>query len=394
VGLAEYTYGQVAKFNRRSQTLVFPVSGFSLKYEGPWHDNLYGFHFYSPGGKRFMLGDWAKLKKDPEKNSCGVALSKGRLLQGILTEAKTHGVEYFSDTNVVGVSTADDGASVETNRGDYEGRFVVAADGINSRIVRMLGLNRKRKFTGTRRNLCWVMTGVRPPDAEGFNFVFTMYGTFSTMPIYQEDHFHVGVMTDDPQVELEPLLERFTQEDPVFSPWFRGAERVSGTESCVVNVWEPIEKPYHNNIILVGDACWSSELSNIAALSAGYQLGYALTKAFIDKKFNEEGVAQYLEWYDTYCYKAYGRREYRGTGGDLARYLTGEEIDYLAALPAEPAPHTGSFLRVPKTIFETYRPLIPRIMEERPEIIEKLKRMGEHKEKAAAEKRKAGFPNK
>ena len=151
IALNEYVYGQVVTFNRKTQTLVFPVSGFSLKYDGPWNDNRYGFHFYSPGGKRFMVGDWAKLKKDPVKNSRGVALSKGLLLQGILGDAQSYGVEYFPDTNAMGVTTMNDGVLVETNKGEFRGRFVVAADGVNSRIVRSLGLNKQREFLSTSR---------------------------------------------------------------------------------------------------------------------------------------------------------------------------------------------------------------------------------------------------
>ncbi len=47
-----------------------------------------------------------------------------------------------------------------------------------------------------------------------------------------------------------------------------------------------------------------------------------------------------------------------------------------------------------RTILETYMPLVPRIREERPEILEKLNRMGQDMEKAQEERRKAGFPNK
>jgi flavin-dependent dehydrogenase len=393
VALNEYTFGQVTKFNRKTQTLVFPVSGFSIKYDGPWNDNLYGFYFYSPGGKRFRVGDWAELKKDPEKNSRGVALSKGLLLKGILKEVKGQGVDYFPDTNVVGISTVRDGASVESKRGTFKGRFVVAADGINSRIVRLLGLNKKRKFMGTMRDLAWTMTDVKPPDIEGLTFAFTMFGMFSIMPICREGHAHVGFLTNDTTIKLEPLLERFTRHDPVFSPWFKRAKRVKGTESCVVNIWEPIAKPYYNNVILVGDACWSQEFSNMAALTAGYKLGHALTKAFIDEQFDEGGIAQYMEWYDTYCYKRHGSEELGGSGS-ITDYLTAEELDYLAALPPKPAPHTMSFYKVFKTIFQTYGRLVPQIKQERPEIMEKFKKMGQDAKMAAAKKKKAGFPNK
>jgi flavin-dependent dehydrogenase len=393
IALNEYIYGQVVAFNRRTQTLVFPASGFSVKYDGPWNDNRYGFHFYSPGGKQFKVGDWVELKKDPVKNSKGVALSKGKLLAGILAEAQACGVEYFPDTNVAGVAFQDDGVTVKTNQKDFQGRFVVAADGINSRIVRALGLNKRRQFSGTTRYLTRVMTGVEPPEAEGLLFIMTMYGTFSISQVCDADHYHVSILTGEPKDEMEPLLDRFIHDDPVFSPWFRKAKRAGGDECCVVNTWQAIEKPFYRNVILVGDACWSYQFSNILALTAGYQLGHALTRAFLDGKINEEGVAQYLEWYDTCCYKPYGQQSFGG-GASLVKYLTSEELDYLAALPAEPAPSTASFSRVFHTILETYMPLSQRIREDHPAILEKFKAMGEDMEKNQEEKKKAGFPNK
>jgi digeranylgeranylglycerophospholipid reductase len=392
IALNEYIYGQIVTFNRATQTLIFPVAGFTLKYEGPWNDNRYGFHFYSPGGKCFMVGDWAELKKDPVKNSRGVSLSKGRLLKGMLNEARANGVEYFPNTNVAGAAPQDDAVIVETDQGDFQGRFVVAADGVNSRIARALGLNKQRQFSGTSRYLTRVMTGVQPPEAEGLLFIMTMYGTFSISQVCTKDHFHVSIVTNDPKDEMETLLEKFTHDDPFFSPWFRNAKRADDDECCVVNTMQAIAKPFYRNVILVGDACWSYQFSNALALTAGYQLGHALTRAFLDGKMNEEGVAQYLEWYDTCCYQPYGQQSFGG--GNLTGYLTSEELDYLAALPAEPAPPTASFSRVFHTILETYMPLSERIREDHPAILKKFKAMGEDMEKAQEEKRKAGFPNK
>lgn len=392
IALNEYIFGQIATFNRRTQTLVFPVAGFSLKYEGPWNDNRYGFHFYSPGGKRFMVGDWAELKKDPVKNSKGVALSKGKLLEGILNEARANGVEYFPNTNVTGVAPQDDAVIVETDQKDFQGRFVIAADGVNSRIVRALGLNKQRQFSGTTRYLTRVMTGIEPPEAEGLLFVMTMYGTFSISQVCDADHYHVSIMTGEPKDELASLMDRFIHDDPVFSPWFRNAKRVDDDECCVVNTWQAIEKPFYRNVILVGDACWSYQFSNALSLTAGYHLGHALTRAFLDGKINEEGVAQYLAWYDTCCYQPYGQQSFGG--GNLTKHLTGEELDYLAALPSGPAPPTASFTRVFHTILETYMPLSQRIREDHPAILEKFTAMGEDMEKNLEEKKKAGFPNK
>ena len=392
VALNEYIYGQIVTFNRKTRRLIFPVSGFSLHYEGPWNDDRYGFHFYSPAGQRFMVGDWSELKKDPVKNSRGVALSKGLLLEGMLKEAQSLGIDYFPDTNVRGVTTGDDGVLVETNKGSFEGRFVVAADGVNSRVVRSLGLNRKRDFQSTSRYVTWVMTGVNPPDVEGLIFVMTMYGAFSISQVCQKDHYHVNAFSADHTVDLESLLERFTRDDAVFSPWFEKAKRLGETESCVVNIWTAIEKPFCKNVILVGDACWSMQFSNLSALTAGYQLGHALTRAFVDGNYTEEGVAQYLDWYDTQCYRPYGQQSVGG--GSLTKYLTAHELDYLASLVPEPVPPTASFLKVFNIILETYHPFASQIEREHPAILEKFKQMGADMEKNLEAIRKSGFPNK
>ena len=119
IGINEYLFGEVPKFNRKTQTLVFPVNGFSLQYDGPWNDHLFGFHIYSPGGKRFMIGDWKELKKDPEKNSKGICLSKGKLLQGILDEAKRQGTEFLPNANVTAVRTTEDRAVVSVGDEEY-----------------------------------------------------------------------------------------------------------------------------------------------------------------------------------------------------------------------------------------------------------------------------------
>lgn len=393
IGINHYIFGEAAKFNRKTKTFVFPVNGFAVKYDGPWHHDLYGFHLYSPGGKRFALGDWKELKKDPEKNSEGIAISKGKLLNGIINDAEANGVEFLPNTNVTNIKTMEDGAVVTANGEDYQAKFVVAADGVNSRIVRLLGLNKDRKFAGTSKNQTWLVEGARVPDPEGMKFIITMYGIFSVTPQAEEGQFHVGTLSYDPNEDLGARIQRFFKEDPVYSPWFKDVKRMEAKESSVVNLWQPIERPYKDHVVMVGDACWVQEFSTAASLCAGNKLGYALIKAFHDEKFNEEGLALYLDWYTKNCFDPRGS-EVLGGSGRLFDYLTAEEIDYLAALPKEPAPHTLNFYKLFETIFKTYGKLVPQIAKERPEIMEKLKKMGKDRAEAQASRVKAGFPNR
>ena len=393
IGINEYLFWEVVKFNRKTQTFIFPVSGFSLGYDGPWNDNMYGFHIYSPGGKRFMIGDWKELSKDPEKNSVGVRISKGRLLQGILDDARANGVEFLPGTNVTDIKHTETGAVVTANGDEYEGRYIVAADGINSRIVELIGLNKDRKFAETMRDQTWLMEGVEISESAGMIFVLTMYGRFYILPLAEKGRFHVGTSTHDPDMDLEAKLQRFTREDPVYSSWFKNAKRLEGGESCVVNLWQVLEKPYKDNVIMVGDAFWSQEFSITASLCAGHKLGHILTKAFHDKTFGEEGLVPYLDWYASNCIEPRGKRDV-GVGGNLWDYLNAEELDYMAALPEKPVPHTLSFARLFGRIGGTYKELFPKIFEERPDIMEKLQKMLEDKEDIKSRVEKMGFPNR
>ena len=78
----------------------------------------------------------------------------------------------------------------------------------------------------------------------------------------------------------------------------------------------------------------------------------------------------------------------------MFEYLTAEEMDYLAALPERPAPHTMSFYKLFETIKDTYGGLIPRISEERPEIMDKLFKMYQGKNESAERRKKAGSANR
>ena len=394
IGINEYLFGEVAHFNRKTKTFVFPVNGFSLHYEGPWSDAMYGFHIYSPNGKRFMIGDWKELRKDPEKNSKGINLSKGILLEGILNDARKNGVDFRPNTNVAAVESTENGALITTGNETYAGRFVVAADGINSRIARLMGLNKDRRFVGTWCNQTWTVDGVDIAESEGMMFIITMYGMFSIMPLAQKGLFHVGASTNKPDVDLSARLKRFTGEDPVYSPWFKNAKKIDEKgESCVVNIWEAVEKPYRDHVVFVGDSCWIQEFSNLASLCAGHKLGYTIIKAFHDRQFNEEGLAPYFDWYYKYCFEPHGRREL-GAGGSLWDYLAAAEIDYLAALPSKPASPSLNFFGMFKTITNTYMDLFPKISKEKPDILKKLRKMRENADEDKARVKKAGFPNK
>jgi len=192
-------------------------------------------------------------------------------------------------------------------------------------------------------------------------------------------------------LDLNAAIERFIKEDKTYASWFNKVKKV-GINNCVVNELSPIKEPFEDNVLLIGDAAWLREFGNMPALCAGWKAAQAITLAFLEKKFDKEGVSSYLKWWEEYFYGPYGEFEFGA--GELQDFLLSEEIDYLASLVEKPLPATMNFYTLFEQIGKIYAELFPTIEEERPEIMEKLIEMRSKFDELWEEQRKLGFPNR
>ncbi|MBW2554433.1 MAG: NAD(P)/FAD-dependent oxidoreductase [Deltaproteobacteria bacterium] len=390
IPINEYMCGETLTYSPEVKRIGFPVSGFSTKYDGPYQD-MYGFRFYSPGGKFFSFGDHEKQKKDPKKNRVGVAIDKERMLKGLLEDVEAAGVDVFPGTNVTGIETKKSGVIVTGNGEPFEGTFVIAADGVNSRIAQLMGMNKNRKYIGMLTDRVWHLEGVTIPQVAGLSFIFTTYGFFFVTTICHENQYHLGISTYNPRVDLEPNLKRIVYEDNVYSPWFKGA-RKTGETSCVVNLFSPIKEPFKDNVLFVGDSAWLLELTNPFAIMCGWKASNAITLALLDGKINKEGISSYLEWWQKTFYEPHGSDEFKPI--NLEDFLGADDMDYLVGLIKEPLVATMNFYKMLHTVGNTYAELFPVIQEERPDVMEKLMGMVNQMDEIEENARKAGFPNR
>jgi hypothetical protein len=147
-----------------------------------------------------------------------------------------------------------------------------------------------------------------------------------------------------------------------------------------------------DNVLFIGDAAWMQEFSNPAALLSGWRAGNSITTAILSDQLDREGVSGYLEWWKKYFYEPYGSR---GFGvGNIKKYLTEEDLDYLGGLVPHYLPGTLDFYHVFATLGKTYAELFPKIQDERPDIMEKLIMMRSEREEELEKRKKAGFPNR
>lgn len=387
----ELTFNQMVTFDEDEREIACTTLGFTISYDGP-HQDVYGFHLYSPGGRRLEFGDFTELRKDPKKNRLGVAVSKELLLRGLLEESEGAGVAVFPGTNVCGVSETAAGARVECEGGTcYEGRFVLAADGINSRVARAMGMNRQRSFFGTTRDVSVAVEGTDCPDPDGFLFMFTPQYVLSMIPVAEKNRYHIYAATASRDDKPPDMMRYFLQEDPTFSPWYKRSRILEHRTACVVSLWSPIEKPFKDNVVFIGDASWRREMSNVGSLCTGYRAACCMARALSDGRTNEEGMREYLDWYTEHYFGPYGARKPRGR--NFSQYLTPDDMDYLVSLPGKRFPQTMDIFKVVRFIGSTYADLLERVYDERPDTFARLMQVRENMEEDVEKQIKQGFKN-
>ncbi len=387
----EPTFGEVVTFDEDKKEIELTRLDVRIPYDGP-HQDVYGFHLYAPGGGRLEFGDFSEIRKDPRNGRLGVSVSKEQLLRELLDEAARRGVQVFADTNVASVRTGAAGPVVECDDGrEFEAAFVVAADGINSRIARSLGLNRDRDFYGTSRDTSALVRGTACPDPEGFLFMVTPRGIYSMIPVAEKDCYHIYASTYRRDQRPPDMLEYFLHESPTFSAWYRDSEVLAHRTACIVNLMSPLEKPFKDNVLFVGDACWRREMSNVGSMCSGWKAMTIIAQALGAGRADESGLEEYFAWYQENYYGPQGGRKQGGR--DFTQYLTPEDIDYLVSLPDERFPQTMDIFKVVNCIGRAYGDLMTRIYEERPDVMDRMIQVRENMDDDMQQRISWGFRN-
>jgi flavin-dependent dehydrogenase len=389
LNLNEPTFDQIVNFDEDRHLITCETLGFTIGYDGPYQD-VYGFCLYSPGGRRLEFGNFAELRKDPKKNRVGASLSKEQLLRILLQETEQSGVAVFPNSNVVAVGCQQDGAVVACDDGQtFTGRFVIAADGINSRTARVTGMNRARDFYGTSRDTSYCIRGTACPDPDGFLFMITPRSIFSMIPVAEKNCYHIYASTTKRGENIPALLRYFVHEDPTFSPWYKNSEILEHRTACVVSLMSPMELPFKDNILFVGDSCWRREMSNVGALCSAYKAATVMAGALAAGKTDAEGLREYFDWYTEHYFGPFGRR--KQSSRDFIKYLTPDDLDYLAGLPQERFPQTLDIFKVVKWMGSTYADFMTQIYDERPDTMERMMELRNNMDDDFQLQIKAGF---
>lgn len=389
LGLKDEFMGDIQQFDDKTKRLIFPRWGFSVKYDGPYQ-NIYGFHLVSPLGSRVKLGDVNQGKAIGNDARVAVMVDKGLFIKGIVDDCLANGVKAYFNTNVVDAWNEPEGVVVADSKGNYyRGKFVIAADGVNSRLVRRLGLNQGRKWLGTYKDRAWDFEGVEFDEMEVLIFCMGWECSISLAPHVDKRLYHVAAASYEWRVDLEAGMQEYLNSK-AFSPWFKNARESGHRTSCVSNIYSSMTMPFKNNILIAGDATWMQECAILGALLMGWKAGNSVTLAIKQKQINKEGVSDYINWYTKELIGRYGLGG--GSGIDFKDYFTAEDMDYLASVIQNPQRATLDFYTIYRTIGKIYLEQFPRIQDERPDIMEKLFSIRSvHPENGLAKRRRNGF---
>jgi flavin-dependent dehydrogenase len=323
------THGEsVSLENKR---IVFHRTDFSVPYDGP-SIPLKQLIKFSPNGNKFVV----ERNEDP----VAIALNKECLLEGLLDEAEKLGVKIVNGAQALKAENADDEVTVTVTQNDktfeLTSKMAIAADGVNSRLVETLGLNKDRKFFGNMQAITYYLKDVECPYPPAW-IVFvgkghtpSKKGQIYFLPKPQKDGSTVYEITyGHPAGDKTAMQEdiKWFLEKSTFSSWFKKAKIVKSL-SAVLKFSTPILEPRVGRILIVGDAASYIEVYVQGALMYGYKAAMSVVK-FLKKG---SGLEEYVDfWKKTFAYNQPGAIEAAMQAFGL-HVLDDEELDYLFSL--------------------------------------------------------------
>jgi digeranylgeranylglycerophospholipid reductase len=345
--------------------IVFHMNDFSINYRGPWVDMKQFFHV-SPNGSKVVV--------EREETPVARIFNKELLLEELLAEVEASGCEVERETMGVKAENVEGGVTLtlqtKGKQKEVTSRIAIAADGVSSRIVESLGLNKMRKRLGTPRLVSYFLEGVNTPFPRAF-ILFKGKGEHNA-PVGYFMPKAPRSAGDPPLYELsgpaEENIDTFMTKSH-FSSWFKEA-KVVRKRSAVLTFYTPIPDPVAGNVIVVGDAASFIEVYVQGAIMYGFRAAKAAAK-----ELNEgDGFAEYVDyWKASY---EYNRPEKLDEAVRVALglpTLDDQELDYLFGL-LEPQTIKSYYdeFTYPKQMMSAVMGHLPRIKREQPDLGAKI----------------------
>lgn len=356
----------------KENKIIFHRNDFCVPYAGGVVD-LYRSVRISSSGNTLIMGK----KISP----IAKVVDKQILLEGLLERVEKAGVEVRPKTTCLGIEEQKDGVKAKMRHNGSEewvaGKYLLAADGVDSQIVQSMGLNERRKMFIRTRVLDYYFADVQTPYPDAWvQFIGGDFNGVSGSLLHKPDRdgykniYEIRALpAAGSGIGHKESLQRLVAH-PILKEWFSGASLIKKA-GCRWTCWTPIPSPARDRVIIVGDAASFQEVENQGAVMCGFKA----VKAVVKREKGENGFEEYNQfWQESFefndpeilkdTWKAF-----------IFRSLGPEDTDYLLGL-AE-----GIFLdgyvnhfKSGNVVLDFVKSKLPKIEKERPDLAEKIKK--------------------
>ena len=356
----------------KDDSITFHRNDFSIPYTGGVVD-LYRSIRMSAQGNTLLMGK--------HLSPIGKVIDKEKLLEGLLGKIEKSRAEIRTRTTCLDVEEQQNGVKVLLRHLGKEewvsGQYLLAADGVDSRIVHSMGLNAKRKIIIRTPILHYYYADVKIPyeDAwvqligDGFNGVS---GTLLHKPDTEgcSNVYEIGAVP--PPKSGMGVKEAITRllSHTIVKEWLSGA-RLIRKMGCRWTLWDPIPHPARGRIIIVGDAASFQEVENQGAIMCGFRA----VKAVLEAEKGEDGFGKYNRFWQK-SFEFNNPEILKNTWkAFIFGYLGNENLDYILSL-TEGKMLDGyvNHFTCADVIFGFIKSQLPRIERDRPDLAQKIKR--------------------
>lgn len=259
--------------------------GFSVDYTGPVIP-YYNYIKFSPAGyKVYCIKDelW------------GFYYSREVILADLLAAVEKTKAEVLTGTLALGAENTSDGVKVRvrTKSGEQtlEARKAIAADGIDSTMVKSLGLNQNRQVVRHAKVVGYILEGVEPDIYDHNAWLSVDIPSISPSPVYMGFHAEAGNLNLRHLITHSgEAIEKFMNHHR-YAPWFRHARLVRKTGFAGSLRLPILREPVAGNMLIIGDAIAQENFIQ-GAIACGYQGA----KATLTELNGENGYAEYIDW--------------------------------------------------------------------------------------------------
>jgi len=375
--------GDAIRVNRQAGRIEFCKHGLHLAYTGPVRE-VPCFINLSRSGHQM------KLVRD-DRRPIHLVFDKARFLEENLAEVRAAGVAFFPGQAVSDLATRTDGVTLSAGTHDFTARFLIAADGHNSRCARLAGFDHQRQFYGTLSVACWIITGFDPPEPDHIHLVEGRDGpsVFCLCPGCHEGRYSVMVSGFAPNPRYQRTFDEVVRSS-VLARHFSRRPRILRRMACVLNLFSPLANPCRDNVFIAGDAAWMGQTSNTHAALTGYMAAECIAEALRSRAGGDQVYARYRDWWQ----KNYACH-IKPPGPNIFEELTASEVDALFACLPDQIEGSLEPRKGQQLMGALFQKLMPELQQRHPQLAQKIMavQLGDPAQAWQA-KRAMGFPGR